>query len=169
MYLKENQCNFNQWSVWPLTTTLCCGQRSLQWTKMWTKAYFTRLSNTALPLVSSLALTWLVLYFALNLHCFLIPLLFFLPLVSSLARPSSAKPKICLAAFCRATRPRSQLILILDQRISCILLKYFSRQQRISQGSNVVYKQLKKTPGICILFVDFLSKKKFNAPELDLI
>ena len=29
---------------------------------MWTKAYFTRLSNSALPLVSSLALTGLVLY-----------------------------------------------------------------------------------------------------------
>ena len=61
MSLKETSTT-NQWSVWPLTTTWCCGQRSLQWTKMWTKAYFTRLSNSALPLVSSLALTGLVLH-----------------------------------------------------------------------------------------------------------
>ena len=61
MSLKETSTT-NQWSVWPLTTTWCCGERSLQWTKMWTKAYFTRLSNSALPLVSSLALTGLVLH-----------------------------------------------------------------------------------------------------------
>ena len=134
MSLKETSTT-NQWSLWPLTTTRCCGQRSLQWTKMWTKAYFTRLSNSALPLVSSLALTWLVLYLY---NAFTFPLLhpkftllfysstFLFALVSSLARPSSAKPKICLAAFCRAARPRSQLILILDQRMSCILFTFFS-------------------------------------------
>ena len=55
----------NKMSLKETSTTnglLCCGQRSLQWTKMWTKAYFTRLSNSALPLVSSLALTGLVLH-----------------------------------------------------------------------------------------------------------
>ena len=95
------------------------------------------------------------LYFALNLHCFFIPLLFFLPLVSSLACPSSDKPKnmsCCLLPGC------TQLILILDLRMSCILFTFFSSTKYLSRNKCCL-QTVKKTPGICIFFVNLLSKK----------
>ena len=156
-----------QWSVWPLTTTLCCGQRSLQWTKMWTKAYFTRLSNSALPLVSSLALTWLVLYLY---NAFTFPLLHskFTSLVNTSTFLFAFGQFISSAFFGQTQNMSCCLLPNCTPKITAdfdsgskteLHLIYIFLVNKVSLKEQMLLTNSYKPPGICILFVDLLSKK----------